>query len=183
MSSPQFSIFLGGRGTISILREIGATGIFGFTNPFSTDGSPTEATFTVEPDRVPLAARPRPIADGARTADGASPDAAGAFGGAPALPGTPAAGMDAARPGGATWALVPKEAATLRTGAGGRPGGSCGGEITARGMDADKTGRGVLLARSALDSALIAGRFDLWLLGNRACLTSTGGVFTSRLGP
>jgi hypothetical protein len=140
----------------------------------------------VEPGRVPLAARPRFIAEGVRT------DAAGALGGAPALPGTRAAGMDAAKPAGATWVLVPKEAAGAlapekaagpRTAAGAWPGGCCAGEITVRGIGADKTGAGVLLARSALGSALIEGRFDLRVPGNLAGRTSTGGVFTPRLDP
>ena len=111
LSSPQFSTFLGGRGTNSSLREVRATGICGFTNPCSRAGSATEATFTVEPDWVPLAARPRPIANGAKTVDGARRGAAGALVGAPALPGTRAAGMDAAKPWGATLALVPKDTA------------------------------------------------------------------------
>jgi len=171
-----------------MLREVGATGIFGFTNPLATVGSPTEATFVVEPDRVPLAARPRAIADGvsadgARTADGVRPDAAGGLGGAPALPGTRAAGMDAARPGGATWALVPEEVAGPRIAAGVWPRGSCGGEITTRGIGADKTGRWVLLARSALGGALPGGRFDLGVLGNRTGRTSTRGAFRPGLDP
>ena len=53
----------------------------------------------------------------------------------------------------------------------------------ARGIGANKTGRGVLLARSALVSALIGERFDRWVLGNPAGLTSTGGVFSPRLDP
>jgi hypothetical protein len=53
----------------------------------------------------------------------------------------------------------------------------------ARGIGADKTARGVLLARSALGDVLIGGRFDLWVLGNAADLASTGGVFRTRLGP
>ena len=121
LSSPQFSSFTGGRGIISILGEVGATGIFGFTNPFSIPGSPTEATLSIEPDRVPFAARPWPIADVVRA------DAAGALGCGPALLGTPAAAMDAAMPAGATLALVPKEAAGSRTGAGVWPRGSFGG--------------------------------------------------------
>ena len=96
LSSPQFSSFTAGRGTISILGETGATGICGITNPFSIAGSPTEATFATEPDRVPFAVRPWSIAGGARA------DAAGALGRVPALLGTPAPGMprDAARLGG-----------------------------------------------------------------------------------
>jgi hypothetical protein len=60
-----------------------------------------------EPDRVPFAVRPLPIADGERA------DAAGALGGGPALPRAPVPGMpkDAARRGGATLTLAPEEAA------------------------------------------------------------------------
>jgi hypothetical protein len=177
LSSPQFSSFLEGRGMISILREVRATGIVGFTNPGSTAGSPTEATFSVEPDGVPLGARLRPIAGKARA------DAAGALEGVRALPGTPAAGMDAARPGGARLALVPKEGAGLRTGAGVWPRGSVGMETAARGIGADKNGRGVSLARSALGCALIGERFDLCVLCNPVGLTSTGGVLRPRLDP
>ena len=82
LSSPQFSSTLTGRGTISILREVGATGIFGITTPFSMLGSPTEATLFIELVRVPFAVRLRPIVEGARA------DAAGALAGGPALPGT-----------------------------------------------------------------------------------------------
>jgi hypothetical protein len=88
---------------------------------------------------------------------------------------------DAARPGG--WALALEEAAGLRTGAGVRPRGSCGGTITARGIGADKTAGDGLLARSALGNALIGGRFDLWVLGNAADLASTGGDVRPRLDP
>jgi hypothetical protein len=61
----------------------------------------------IEPDRVPLAVRLWPIAEGARA------DAAGALGGGPALPRAPVPGMpkDAARRGGATLTLAPEEAA------------------------------------------------------------------------
>jgi hypothetical protein len=123
LSSLQFSSFTAGRGTISILGETGATGIFGITNPFSIAGSPTEATLATEPDGVSFAVRPWSIADGARA------DAAGALGCGPALLGTPAPGMpkNAARPRGATLAPALEEAAGLRTGAGVRPRGSCGG--------------------------------------------------------
>jgi hypothetical protein len=58
LSSPQFSSFTAGRGTISILWEIGATGIFGTTHPLSIAGSPTEATLASESKRVPFAVRP-----------------------------------------------------------------------------------------------------------------------------
>ena len=123
LSSPQFSSFTAGRGTISILGETGATGIFGINSTFSIAGSPTEATLATEPDRVPFAVRPLPIADGERA------DAAGALGGGPALPRAPVPGMpkDAARRGGATLALAPEEAAGSRTGAGVWPRGFCGG--------------------------------------------------------
>jgi hypothetical protein len=53
----------------------------------------------------------------------------------------------------------------------------------ARGIGADKTARGVLLARSALGDVLIGGRFDRWVLGNAADLASTGGVFGRELDP
>jgi len=63
-SSPQFSGFVtAGRGTISNLEETDATGIFGFTNPFSIAGSPTEATVAAAPDRVPFEVRPWLMAD------------------------------------------------------------------------------------------------------------------------
>jgi hypothetical protein len=53
----------------------------------------------------------------------------------------------------------------------------------ARGIGVNETGRGVLLARSALGSALIGERFDIWALGNPAGPTSTGAVFSPRLEP
>ena len=123
LSSPQFSSFTAGRGSISILGETGLTGVFGITTPFSIPGSLTEATLATELDRVPFAVRTWSIADGSRA------DAAGAFGCGPALPGTPAPGMpkDGAGPGGATLALVLEEAAALRTGAGVGTRGSFGG--------------------------------------------------------
>ena len=119
-SSPQFSGFTTtGRGTISILWAIGATGFFGI-NPFSMAGSPTDATWATEPGRVPFPAAPWSIADGP------SADAAGALACAPALLGTLAPGMpkDGARPGDATLAFALKEPAGLRTGAGVRTTGS-----------------------------------------------------------
>jgi hypothetical protein len=108
---------------VSILAVIGATGIFGFTNPFSIAGNPTEATLATAPDRVPFAARPWSMADGWRA------DAAGALGCGLALIGTPAPGMpeDGARPGDGALAIALEEAAGLPTGAGVRTRGSCGG--------------------------------------------------------
>jgi hypothetical protein len=124
LSSPQFSGFSAGRGTVSILgKAAGATGILGITNPFSIAGSLTEATLATEPDQVPVAVMRGSIADRARA------DALGALGCGPALLGTPARGMpeDAPTPWGTTLALALEEAAGLRTGAGVRPRGSCGG--------------------------------------------------------
>jgi hypothetical protein len=79
LSSPQFSTFTAGRGTISILTPAGATGFLGVTNPFSIAGSRTEATLATAPGRVSFAVRPWSIANGARA------DAAGALGWVPAL--------------------------------------------------------------------------------------------------
>src|SRR3954466_6539571 len=103
--------------------------------------------------------------------------------GAPALLGTPAAGMpkDGARAGNGTLAVALKGAAGLRTGTGGTTVCSFGGLITALGIGADKTRRDLLLARSALGNALIAVRFIILLLGRAAGLASTGGALRPRL--
>lgn len=138
-------------------------------------GSLTEATWAGEAGRVALAAGLWPIAGGARAED------AGALGWGAALAGTPAPGMarDGARTGGAALALALGEAAGLRTGAGAGRRGCGGGYATARGMGADKTARGGLLARRAFAGV----RFAVWMLGNAAGVASTEGAFRSRLDP
>lgn len=122
LSSPQFSTFCAGRGIVSILAVIGAMGIFGFTNPFSIGGSPTEATLATAPDRVPFAAKPLSILDGCGA------DVACAIGWDFERVGTsvPRVPKDGVRPGEAALAIALEEDAVSPTGAGVRTGSLCG---------------------------------------------------------
>jgi len=168
LSSPQFSSTLTGRGTISILREVGATGIFGITTPFSMLGSPTEATLPIEPAQVPFAVRPWPIADRARA------DAAGALGCGPRCWDASARdAKDAARPGARHWRSRPKRLLDREQER------ESGREFPVEGKyrpaaSARQNRRGVLLARSAL----VAGRFAIWVLGNATAGLRQGSLHT-----